>query len=113
MRITGNESEQFILKEIGERIKQQRIAMNITQAELSQICGVSLSTVQRIENGVDSKFSNYIKILSSLNISANFDILIPEPQPNLKDYFEEKPARQRAKSAKVKSKSTWVWGEDK
>lgn len=113
MKITGNESEQLILKEIGERIKQQRIAMNITQAELSEMCGVSLSTEQRIENGVDSKFSNYIKILSALNISANLDILIPEAQRNLKDYFEEKPARQRAKSGKAKSNTGWVWGEDK
>ncbi len=113
MKIIGNESEILILKEIGQRIKQQRIAMNVTQAELSERCGVSLSTEMRIENGVDSKFSNYIKILSVLNFSGNLDVLIPEPQPNLKDYFEEKPARQRASHKKSTNKTAWIWGEDR
>ncbi len=113
MKITGNESEMFILKEIGERIKQQRIAMNITQAELAERCGISSSTEVRIENGVDSKFSNYIRILSALNISENLDILIPESQPNLKDFFEEKPARKRASHKKSTNKTTWIWGEDR
>ena len=62
MKITGNESEQTVLKELGARIKQYRISLNITQAELADKCGISSSTEVRIENGVDSKISNYIKI---------------------------------------------------
>ena len=111
MKITGNENEQIILKELGMRIKQYRIALDITQSALADKCGVSDSTVVRIENGTDSKFSNYIKILNALGLLQNLDILIPERQPSFKSIFEKLPQRQRAKSKNTKS-SGWVWGED-
>ena len=96
MKISGNQNEMTILKEIGQRIKQHRISLNITQADLADKCGISSSTEVRIENGVDSKFSNYIKILPALNMLDNLDILIPEMQQDFKALFEEKPTRKRA-----------------
>ena len=113
MKITGNENEQAILKELGTRIKQYRISLNVTQSNLAEKCGISVSTVVRIENGVDSKFSNYIKILNGLRLIQNIDILIPEIQPDFKALFEQKAPRQRARSSDTASKSSWVWGEDK
>ena len=113
MKITGNENEQAILKELGTRIKQYRISLNITQADFADKCGISASTVVRIENGTDSKFSNYIKILSGLRLTQNMDILIPEIQPDFKALYEQKKPRQRAKSSRANPKSNWVWGEDK
>lgn len=113
MKIIGNESERVILKELGSRIKQYRISFNITQAELAKKCGVSSSTVVRIENGEDSIFSNYLKILNGLGLIQNLDILIPELQPDFKALFEQKPARKRVKTNKIKSKTNWTWGEDK
>ena len=62
MKITESLYEREILKELGNRIKQHRISINITQIELAERCGISPSTEIRIENGVDSKISNYIKI---------------------------------------------------
>ena len=113
MKISGRENEQVILLEIGNRIKQYRISLNITQADLAEKCGISSSTLVRIENGIDSKFSNYIKILNELGLLQNIDILIPEKQPDFKALYEQKPARQRVKSSISNSKSNWVWGEDK
>lgn len=113
MKITGYESEQTVLKELGVRIKQHRILMNLTQAELADRCGISSSTEVRIENGIDSRFSSYIRILSALGLLQNLDLLIPEPQPDFKALFEQKPTRQRVRSKKEEPKSGWVWGEDK
>lgn len=113
MKITGNESEQSIIKELGARIKQYRISLNVTQKDFAVKCGLSSSTVVRIENGEDSIFSNYIKILNGLGLIQNMNILIPEMQPNFKDIFENKPVRRRAKTQKNKSKSNWIWDEDK
>lgn len=112
MKLLGIESENDILKEIGFRIKQYRISLNITQTELANRCGVSLSTVVRIENGIDSKLSNYIRILNVFGMVQNIDILIPEAQPDFKALYEQKPARQRVKSKNIKKKTGWVWGED-
>lgn len=113
MKITGNENEITIIKELGFRIKQYRISLNITQNELASKCGISASTVVRIENGVDSIFSNYIKILNGLGLTQNMDILIPEAQPDFKAMFENKAPRQRVKSNANSKKSNWIWEEDK
>lgn len=113
MKITGYESEWIILKELGTRIKQHRIALDITQFDLAQKCGISISTETRIENGDDSKMSNYIKIMTALGIIDNINILIPEEQLDYKAIFEERPSRKRASSSRKKQKSTWVWEDDK
>ena len=113
MKITGSASEQEILNELGSRIKQYRISLNITQMDLAYKCGISHSTEVRIENGEDSKISNYIKILIALGLAENLDILIPELQPDFKSLYEQKPQKRRATSSTQKSKANWVWEEDK
>lgn len=113
MKIYANDSEKSILMELGRRIKQNRIALNITQVELSEKCGVSPSTETRIENGDDTKISNYLKILNGLNMLENVDVLIPEIQPDFKSIYEQKALRQRVKSSRVKHEINWTWNEDK
>ena len=113
MKINANESDKAILIELGQRIKQNRIAMRITQTELAEKCGISSSTETRIENGEDSKMSNYIKILSGLNMLENLDVIIPEVQPDFKALYEMKTQRQRVKAGKAKTDVNWTWGEDK
>lgn len=113
MKLTGYESETSILKELGNRIKQHRISMNMTQAELAERCGVSMSTEVRIENGDDSKMSNYIKIITVLGMVENFDILIPEEQLDYKAMYEERPVKKRVRRSAKNAETTWTWGEDR
>ena len=113
MKITGSENEKAILIELGQRIRQHRISLGFTQAEMAEKCGLSSSTVTRIESGADSMFSNYIRLLSGLNMPGNLDILIPEVQPDFKSLYENKKPRQRAKPGKSKSNAGWIWEEDK
>ena len=113
MKLTGYESEKIILKELGNRIKQHRISMDSTQAELAEKCGISMSTEVRIENGDDSKMSNYIRILAALGLLENFDMLVPEEKPDYKALFEDRKVRKRVSRASKKAEAVWVWGEDK
>ena len=113
MKITQFENEKTILQEFGNRIKQYRVSMNITQQQLAERCGLSVTTLMRIENGDDTKWSAIIKILSEFNLLDNLDIVIPEPQPDYKAMFEEKTIRKRARPNKKDSSEAWVWGEDK
>ena len=113
MKISSNESEKSVLTELGQRIRQNRISLNITQAELAEKCGISSSTENRIENGEDSKMSNYIRILSGLNMLGNLDVLIPEVQPDFKALYERKPLRKRARTSHKRTASGWTWDEDK
>lgn len=116
MRINGSESEQEILAELGARIKQQRIKLNLTQAQFARRCGISSSTLVRIENGEDSKFSNYIKIMNIMKMSGNLDLLIAEVQPDYKAIYAGKRERVRVKHTKIAQRARkpgWKWGEDK
>ena len=113
MKINSTENEKAILIELGQRIKQHRISLDITQAELAEKCGISPSTETRIENGDDSKMSNYIKILFGLNLLDNLDVLIPEFQPNFKSMYEHKKMRKRVKKKSKDIDSQWKWEEDK
>lgn len=112
MKLKGKENEKTILRELGSRLKQHRIAMDMTQQELAEKCGISISTEMRIENGEDSKLSNYIKILTVLGLVDNFDMLIPEAQSDYKALFEERVVRKRASKKRNSAPTTWVWGED-
>ena len=113
MRINGDGGSAIILKEIGYRIKQYRITSNMTQEELADKCRFSVSTVVRIENGEDSKFSNYIKIMYILNLASNIEMMIPEIQPNYEALYEGRPERKRVKHSTENDKPTWIWEEDK
>lgn len=113
MIITGNENEKAILTELGQRIKQQRISLELTQADLAEKCGLSPSTVTRIEKGVDTLMSNYIRILSGLGLLSNVDVLIPDAQSDFKLLYEKAKPRQRVRAKKPNPKPNWVWGEDK
>ena len=113
MKISNYNDEKSILVELGNRIQQYRISLNITQSEIAQRCGLSLKTIARTEMGYDTKLSNLIKILNEIGLSENLDILIPEPQPDYKALFEEKTIRKRARPDKKKTDNAWVWGEDK
>lgn len=113
MKISNNNDEKFILSELASRIKQYRISLNITQAELADKCGLSLKTVARIETGCDTSFSNIIKVIKGIGLSDNFDILVPEPQPDYKAMYEKTKLRRRARHTNPKSANGWVWGDDK
>lgn len=110
MRIQGEENNEWILIELGKRIKDIRISRSITQEELAHNAGLSFSTVVRVENGEGSNIENLMKILRVLNLVQNFDLLVPEQQPRPEDILKNKPKRQRA--SKPKKDAEWKWGDE-
>jgi len=60
-------TEQEILKEIGNRLKKIRLQHNLTQKELSEEVGLSVSTISLIEQGKSTTTESLIRILVRLN----------------------------------------------
>ena len=60
-------TEQEILEEIGKRLKKIRLQHNITQKELSEEVGLSVSTISLIEQGNSTTLESLIRILVRLN----------------------------------------------
>ncbi len=96
MKIYGDENNAFLLKEIGERIRDIRIAQNLTQEEMAADIGVSLSTIKRIESGTGSTLENFLRILRYFNLTQNLEILIPSQQQSAEEIYRNVSKRQRA-----------------
>jgi transcriptional regulator with XRE-family HTH domain len=79
MKIETEMQERLISEELSYRFKQYRINYPMTMAELSEKSNVSIGTIVRFENGNDIGFLNLIKLIKALELSSNFDQLIPEP----------------------------------
>ena len=62
---------------IAARVKARRIALNITQKELSVRTGVSLGSIKRFETKHQIALQSLIQISLVLNASAEFQQLFP------------------------------------
>lgn len=91
--------------------EQYRIACQITQEELADKSMVSLSTIKRFENGEDIGLSKLIRLMESLDLIGNFEILIPDQSNRPSYYLDRTKPRQRARKKTVK-KSDWKWGDE-
>ena len=114
MKIVNEMSSNFVISELGNRIKQYRINSQITQAELAKMTGISLRNIVRIEKGEDTQIKNIIKILSALHLQNNLDLLIPDEseRPTYKINVEKHKKRNRVSS--IKNKNTkYIWGDEK
>ena len=124
MQIDVLYSDEDILKELGERIKAERIRQKMTQAQLGINSGVGTSTIQRAESGESIQFLNIIKILRTLHQLHNLELLLPSseltPMQYLYSKTQKKPERYRAGAVAEKEQPYapgtdrgFVWGEDR
>lgn len=99
-------------KDIGERLKQYRIRIGMTQSELERKCGVSVRSISRLEQGASVQLESLIKILSALNLDENINLLIPD-QTKRPSYFLEKNEKKRQRAGRKSTvKSGFKWGDE-
>ena len=116
MKIAPTMPEAAMLSELGERSRQHRVGMNLTQAELAKNAGVSQRTVERFEAGSSVQLDKLLRLLRALQLSTNLDQLIPEASIRPIQLAGSKvEARHRSyKRRKAPSaKEGWVWGDKK
>ncbi|MFB6776461.1 helix-turn-helix domain-containing protein [Streptomyces sp. NPDC056352] len=53
---------------LGDRVRVQRLHLNLTQERLAELTGIDRSTIQRIEYGEESKISHLLLIARELRI---------------------------------------------
>lgn len=110
-RFSSNEN---IYKAIGERAKNYRISMNLTQAQFAQKCGMPKRAIERIESGENRNLDNFLAVLRGFNLLANIDLLIPEQEERPTDIAAKKPVKKRVYSKKSDTeKPAIIWGDEK
>lgn len=114
MTLYGDESNQMIMKELGQRIQETRIAMNLTQAQMAEQSGVALRTVARIEKGESVNVENVLNILRVLGVLGNLNQLVQEQTLVPTEMIDAGKKRKRVSGKQRREKKkTWVWGDEK
>ena len=69
-----------IIRNAGLRIKRYRIWAGLTQKELAEQSGISLSTIRGFETGKAANISldTFLKILNAIGMKYTLDDLLPE-----------------------------------
>ena len=82
-----NQSPARIILFLGQRFKATRIALQITQQEVADKTGISITTIRRFENGLtfNLTLAHFIAMLQAIGFADNLEDTIPEmlPDPNI------------------------------
>lgn len=92
---------------IAAKIKTVRLKQNMSQAELADKSGVSISTIKRMEDGEVKNFESLIRVLRTLGKLDIFVPLVEEEQLSPNEYYElaskaNKRKRKRASKGYTK-----------
>ena len=106
-------SNENIYLEMGERVKNYRISMNLTQAQLAKKCGMPKRSVERIENGENRNLDNFLAVLREFNLLSNIDFLIPKQENRPTEIIEKKTVKKRVYHKKSETiKNSVKWGDE-
>lgn len=115
MNIDKNLTDDAILAEIGSRIAQRRLELQLTQAELAEQAGIAKRTVERIEAGGSAQMASVVRILRVLDLLPGIDRMFPVVGPRPMDLLKHKgKLRQRASRRRhsTQPSTTWSWNEN-
>jgi transcriptional regulator with XRE-family HTH domain len=78
MHLTDLQTDDAVLRELGQRLERLRLARNISQEELGRTAGVSRATIVRVERGESVQMSTMVKLWRALDLLGEIDAAVPE-----------------------------------
>ena len=117
MRIVDLQTDKAVLAELGRRLREARLARNLSQSALAEEAGMARFTLQRIEEGQSTSTANLIKLLRALDLVEGLEGLVPEGVDRPVDQMRRRSERrQRAGSPRKrpsgKGAEQWRWGDE-
>lgn len=95
-------SDQQVLQILGERLRGHRLRMDITQEQLAQRAGLSVSTIKGLEAG-RGRLDSLVAVLRELQQLDGLEAFLPEPGISPLQLAERQGRpRQRASRASAK-----------
>ncbi len=116
MKNLENMGNEAIRKELGARLRRERLNQNITQAELAELAGISRRTLVAAEKGDGTTLETLIRLLRGLGKLGQLDQFLPVPEisplqlAKLKGKVRQKASRKTRYP--MPSNTAWTWKED-
>lgn len=90
-------SETDIIRILGERFKDYRMNMRLTQKDLSEKTGISHKTISAFESGRGRNITmqNFLALLRAVGMLRNIDELLPELPTS--PYFTQTQVRRQTR----------------
>ncbi len=109
----GNMAPTAIAKELGNRLKQTRQNVDLTQAELASRTGLNRRTILNAEKG-NVQLNNLVAILVCLDMADHLNLFLPEQEisplqmAKLKGRKRQRASGSRTGNTRVKEdKHSW------
>jgi transcriptional regulator with XRE-family HTH domain len=118
MIISGDLSDDAVMKELGRRIAQLRVDSNYTQEHLAERAGLGKRTLERLEKGMQVQTSSLVRALRGLGQLNVLEGLLPSTDIRPMDLLRlKKNRRQRARASFLyeieNPPAAWVWEDEK
>ena len=115
MKIQTLETDQALLKQIGDRVARLRLSKNLTQGQLAEQAGLGVRTVQRLELGAAAtRLAGFMRVCRALGLAESFAALIPDvaasPMAQLKQQGRKR-RRATGQKATLNVPVQWTWGK--
>lgn len=107
--------DESLLQELGRRLVQLRIDLNLTQAELAKRAGVGKRTLERLETGKTTQTRTLFRIFRELNLLGKIEMALPEPTARPSHAIKETqalPKRVTRKKTTQAKTGQWKWGDE-
>ena len=105
-----------IEQELGKRLKNHRLDLNLSQAEVASRSGLARRTITAIENGEGTTLTTLIALLRALNALDTLESFLPDPGISpiaLTSMLQDAPRKYSSKPRKTPARTPWKWGDEK
>jgi transcriptional regulator with XRE-family HTH domain len=105
-----------IEQELGKRLKNHRLDLNLSQTEVATRSGLARRTITAIENGEGSTLTTLIALLRALNALDTLESFLPDPGISpiaLTSMLQDTPRKYSSKPRKTPARTPWKWGDEK
>lgn len=83
--------------QLGEQIRQLRIAKNLTQFSAAEKAGISERAMKDLEAGRGSTVETLLRVLKALDSLAGLDLIVPKPTVSPLAMLRHAKPRQRVR----------------
>jgi transcriptional regulator with XRE-family HTH domain len=107
-----------IMTEIGGRLEQARLSKNLSQQDVADRSGLSISTVKRLERGDSPTLDSFIRAMGALGLDSHLGALVPDQTVRPVERVKLKGHERRRASPKVRTRrlskpKAFAWGDGK